>query len=163
METHLQQSRGSKDRRPDDISMIHSPLDGMYWITYASKNAASQNIYVKPLKLSTPIKKCEIVPTLNASKANRPFILTAKFCNNYGELSDPIDISFGWHGYCSAGRWSTEGFSRDFFNLNPFSGLRARRLSDCKQKHLMTAYQPEMSRQRLLEMAKPYHLLFRLF
>ena len=67
----------------------------MYWITYASKNAARQNIYVKPLKLSTPLKNCAIVTTLSGSKANRPFILTVKFYNNYGELSDPIDISFG--------------------------------------------------------------------
>ncbi|MDD1752797.1 MAG: hypothetical protein LUQ38_06900 [Methanotrichaceae archaeon] len=76
-------------------SMIYSPVDGMYWIAYASKDAVSQNIYVKPLKLSTPVKNCEIVTTLNASKANSPFILTVKFYNNYGELSDPIDISFG--------------------------------------------------------------------
>ena len=34
-------------------SMVFSSADGMYWVAYSSKDAAGQNIYVKPLKLTS--------------------------------------------------------------------------------------------------------------
>jgi len=34
-------------------SMVFSSADGMYWVAYSSKDATGQNIYVKPLKLTS--------------------------------------------------------------------------------------------------------------
>jgi len=79
-------------------SMAFSPVDGMYWVAYASKDTAGQNIYVKPLKLAMPsvLKPCDIVMSFSATRANAPYMLTVRFYNNYGELADPVDLSFGW-------------------------------------------------------------------
>ncbi|HSD57157.1 MAG TPA: hypothetical protein VLB04_03165, partial [Methanotrichaceae archaeon] len=79
-------------------SMAFSPLDGMYWVAYASKDASGQNIYVKPLRLAMPsvLKPCDIVISFSATRANAPYLLTARFFNSYGELADPVDVSFGW-------------------------------------------------------------------
>jgi hypothetical protein len=81
-------------------SMAFSPVDGMYWAAYASKDAAGQNIYVKPLKLAAPaiLKPCDIVAAISSTKANSPYTLTMKFYNNYGELTDPdpMTLNFGW-------------------------------------------------------------------
>jgi hypothetical protein len=33
--------------------MVFSSADGMYWVAYSSKDATGQNIYVKPLKLTS--------------------------------------------------------------------------------------------------------------
>jgi hypothetical protein len=81
-------------------SMAFSPVDGMYWVAYASKDAAGKNIYVKPLKLAAPasLKPCDIVAAISSTKANSPYTLTMKFYNNYGELTDPdpMTLNFGW-------------------------------------------------------------------
>ncbi len=77
-------------------SMAFSPVDGMYWIAFASKDPAGQNIYVKPLKLSVPssLKPCDIAVSFSATKANMPYTMTLRFYNSYGELADPLDLSF---------------------------------------------------------------------
>jgi hypothetical protein len=79
-------------------SLTFSPVDGMYWVAYASKDTSGQNIYVKPLRLSMPsvLKPCDIVISFSATRANAPYLLTVRFYNSYGELADPVDVSFGW-------------------------------------------------------------------
>jgi hypothetical protein len=76
-------------------SMIFNAIDGMYWFAYSSKDATTQQIFVKPLKLSSPLKNCDIITDISATKAGNPFTMTIKFYNNYGELFDPTEISFG--------------------------------------------------------------------
>ncbi|NPV62029.1 MAG: hypothetical protein HPY61_05255 [Methanotrichaceae archaeon] len=79
-------------------SLSYSSLDGMYWVAYASKDSQGQNIFVKPLRLALPagLKSCDIVLTFSSTKPNRPYTLTAKFYNNYGQLADPSDVGISW-------------------------------------------------------------------
>jgi hypothetical protein len=79
-------------------SMLFSPLDGMYWVAYSSRDSAGQNIYVKPLKLSMPtgLKPCDIAVSFSSTRANMPYMMTVKFYNNYGQLADPADLSLSW-------------------------------------------------------------------
>ncbi len=79
-------------------SMAFSTVDGLYWVAYSSRDASGQNIYVKPLKLTSPssLKPCDIVTAFSATKAGSPYTLTVKFYNNYGALADPVDLTFGW-------------------------------------------------------------------
>ena len=79
-------------------SLAYSPVDGMYWVAYASKETGQLNILVKPLKLTPPagLKPCDIVTTFSAAKASSPYTMTVKFYNNYGELTDAVDLSLGW-------------------------------------------------------------------
>ncbi len=77
-------------------SMAYSTFDGMYWVAYASADPTGQNIYVKPLTLAMPsqLKPCDIVPSFSSTRANSPYTLTLRFYNDYGELTDPMDLSF---------------------------------------------------------------------
>jgi len=79
-------------------SMTYSNLDGMYWVTYASKDSQGQNIFTKPLKLALPagLKSCDIALSFSSTKAGSPYVLTARFYNNYGQLTDPTDLALSW-------------------------------------------------------------------
>ncbi len=79
-------------------SMAFSLLDGMYWVAYASRDSAGQNIYVKPLKLAMPatLKPCDIAVSFSSTRANMPYTMTVKFYDNYGQLADPMDLSLSW-------------------------------------------------------------------
>jgi hypothetical protein len=70
----------------------------MYWIAYATRDSAGQNIYVKPLKLSMPagLKPCDISVSFSSTRANAPYMMTVKFYNNYGQLADPSDLVLSW-------------------------------------------------------------------
>jgi hypothetical protein len=70
--------------------------DGLYWLAYASQDASARNIYLKPLKLTSSLKDCQITASLSSARANSPYTLTLQFYNNYGELADPTDLSLGW-------------------------------------------------------------------
>jgi protocatechuate 3,4-dioxygenase beta subunit len=77
-------------------SMAYSTADGLYWVAYASVDSQGQNIYAKPLDLAMPsqLKPCDIVPSFSSTRANSQYTLTLQFYNNYGELADPLDLSF---------------------------------------------------------------------
>jgi hypothetical protein len=85
---------GPGDQRSS--SMAYSTFDGSYWVAYASADQVGQNIYAKPFKLAMPsqLKPCDIVPSFSGTRANSPYTLTLKFYNSYGELADPMDLSF---------------------------------------------------------------------
>jgi len=70
--------------------------DGLYWLAYSSQDASGRNIYVKPLRLTSPLKDCQIAASLSSARANSPYTLKLQFYNNYGELADPTDLSLGW-------------------------------------------------------------------
>ncbi len=44
--------------------------------------------------MPSQLKPCDIVPSFSSTKAGSPYTLTMKFYNAYGELADPIDLSF---------------------------------------------------------------------
>jgi len=86
----------SGDQTASSLSI--SPVEGMYWLAYASRNTSGQNIYAKSLKLTSPssLKPCEIMTAFSATKANSPYTMSVKFYNNYGSLADPADLTLGW-------------------------------------------------------------------
>jgi hypothetical protein len=77
-------------------SIAYSSTEGIYWIAYASQDTEGQNIYVSPVSLPSKLRACDTVLAFSATKANSAFSLTARFYNNYGELTDPLDIGLSW-------------------------------------------------------------------
>ncbi len=77
-------------------SMTYNPTSGLYWLAYLNKDATSSNIYALPLKLTNSLRPCSISAGFSAARANQPFVMEAKFSNNYGELTDPSGIRVSW-------------------------------------------------------------------
>jgi len=77
-------------------TLMYSPPERIYWLGYASSDLEGQNIYVAPLRLATTLRDCDVAVSFSAARAGAPYVLTAKFYNNYGELTDPTDIGFTW-------------------------------------------------------------------
>jgi len=70
--------------------------DELYWLAYASEDDSARSIYVKPLKLTSPLKDCQIAASLSSTRAHNLYTLKLQFYNNYGELADPTELSLGW-------------------------------------------------------------------
>jgi hypothetical protein len=106
-------------------SMAYNSPEKLYWLAYASKDTAGQNILVKSLKLSSPLKDCDIATTFSSTKANSPYTMTMKFYNNYGELADPLELSLSWTPQDAARQSDKpQRMSKGVYQLNSVFGAK---------------------------------------
>jgi|GEM_PF-1216156 len=102
-------------------TLMYSPPDRTYWLGYTASDQEGQNIFVMPLQPTTTLKDCDIVVTFSATRAGAPYVLTARFYNNYGELTDPADLGISWNPQDAAALTPGSGMKRVSLGTYQFS------------------------------------------
>ena len=77
--------------------------NGRYWLSYLDGNS----IYATPLKITGALPPCDVRASFSSRKANRDYLMTLRFYNNYGELTDPASLKMTWSPQDAARQGST--------------------------------------------------------
>ncbi|MCX8207147.1 MAG: carboxypeptidase regulatory-like domain-containing protein [Methanothrix sp.] len=76
---------------------------GRYWLSYLEGNS----IYAMPLKITSAMPPCDVRASFSSRRANRDYLMTLRFYNNYGELTDPTSLKMTWSPQDAARQGST--------------------------------------------------------